>query len=130
MTHLNAKKLNMRQTAGLICFSLAVLSLLTCLIISATAFFGSQRTSVLYRLDAADDMTAIAPIEPVPLTRWINTADISDLELLPGIGPALAQAIDEERASHGAFHYPEDLMAVSGIGQKKIRTIIDQFIVP
>ena len=53
----------------------------------------------------------------------INTADPDELIRLPGIGPALAQAIVEEREAHGFFHYPEDLMSVWGIGRSKL----DQF---
>ena len=49
----------------------------------------------------------------------INTADISQLETLPGIGPSTAQAIVDERASGGPFSAPEDLLRVSGIGNKK-----------
>ena len=49
----------------------------------------------------------------------INTADETLLETLPGVGPATAQAIIEERSSGGPFTTPEDLMRVSGIGEKK-----------
>lgn len=46
----------------------------------------------------------------------INSADLETLCLLDGIGPARAQQIVEFRNTYGFFHYPEDLMLVSGIG--------------
>ena len=50
----------------------------------------------------------------------VNTADAQALTALPGIGPVLAQAIVSERQQGGSFHYPEDLLAVRGIGQSKL----------
>lgn len=49
----------------------------------------------------------------------INTAGIDELDRLPGIGEATARAIVEEREANGPFSVPEDLMRVSGIGEKK-----------
>jgi competence protein ComEA len=49
----------------------------------------------------------------------INTATLSQLRELPGIGPALAERIVEWRTVNGRFEQPEDLMKVSGIGEKK-----------
>lgn len=48
----------------------------------------------------------------------INTAGVSELDKLPGIGPALAERIMQYRNDHGAFSKPEDLQEVSGIGSK------------
>lgn len=49
----------------------------------------------------------------------INTATLAELEVLPGIGPSLAQKIVDFRTKNGNFKTPADLMAVSGIGEKK-----------
>jgi competence protein ComEA len=46
----------------------------------------------------------------------INTASAVELDTLPGIGPALAQQIIDDRAAHGNFNTIEDIMQVSGIG--------------
>lgn len=48
----------------------------------------------------------------------VNTAGQGELELLPGIGPALAKRIIEHRTSKGGFRRIDDLDAVKGIGPK------------
>ena len=47
----------------------------------------------------------------------LNTADLYDLQRLPGIGEKRAQAIVAYREAHGPFQSVEDLTQVSGIGQ-------------
>ena len=46
-----------------------------------------------------------------------------------GIGPVLAQAIIDYRNEYGAFQKVEDLLHVSGIGEKTLEKIIDQITV-
>jgi competence protein ComEA len=48
----------------------------------------------------------------------INHGTLADLDTLPGIGPAKAQAILDYRAQHGPFKRLEDLQNVTGIGTK------------
>ena len=51
----------------------------------------------------------------------INTADAETLAAeLVGIGPALAQAIVDDRDRNGLFERPEDLARVSGIGMRVV----------
>ena len=47
----------------------------------------------------------------------INTADVYDLQRLPGIGEKRAQSILEYREEHGPFQTVDELDHVSGIGQ-------------
>ena len=53
----------------------------------------------------------------------INLATAEQLQSLPGVGEKTAQAIVEERESRGPFASPEDLMRVSGIGEKKFQKL-------
>ena len=55
----------------------------------------------------------------------INTATAEELQGLPGVGQATAAAIVEERESGGPFTSPEDIMRVSGIGEKKYERMKD-----
>jgi competence protein ComEA len=55
----------------------------------------------------------------------INTATISELCELNGVGEATAQAIIDEREANGPFTSVEDLLRVSGIGEKKLAKIKD-----
>ncbi len=48
----------------------------------------------------------------------INTADSQQLQTLPGIGPKKAEAIIAYRDENGSFQAIEDIMAISGIGEK------------
>ena len=65
--------------------------------------------------EKTDEITA-----PTRVLVNINTADAEELETLTGIGPALAQAIVDYRAEHGAFRSAEDLLLVKGIGEAKL----------
>ena len=53
----------------------------------------------------------------------INTATAEELDELPGVGESTARAIIEDREKNGAFGAPEDLMRVSGIGEKKFERL-------
>ena len=67
--------------------------------------------------------TSASTSSPGPVN--INMADVEALKALPGIGEATAQAIIEDRKANGPFRSPEDLMRVSGIGEKKFARLKD-----
>jgi competence protein ComEA len=53
----------------------------------------------------------------------LNTATAAQFETLPGIGPALAQAIIDYRSAHGQFTSIDQLLEVRGIGDAKLETL-------
>ncbi|MEO6941720.1 MAG: helix-hairpin-helix domain-containing protein [Terrimesophilobacter sp.] len=55
----------------------------------------------------------------------LNTADATSLETLPRVGPALAARILAWREANGPFTSIEDLMSVSGIGDKTFTGLKD-----
>jgi len=55
----------------------------------------------------------------------INRATAEELDALPGIGPAKARAIVEERKRGGPFRSAEDLTRVRGIGPKLAERLRD-----
>lgn len=64
-----------------------------------------------YRADAA--------VRPPMLD--LNTASADDLQLLPGIGPALAARIVADRETRGPFERVDDLERVQGMGERLVR---------
>ncbi len=55
----------------------------------------------------------------------INSADAAALDTLPGVGPATAEKIITDRTTNGRFTNAQDLMRVSGIGEKKFDALKD-----
>jgi len=72
--------------------------------------------SLCLLLVALSSATKKPPAQPVN----INTADSTQLQLVPGIGPSTAEKILQMRKSYGAFKSLNDLMAIRGIGPKRL----------
>ena len=53
----------------------------------------------------------------------INTATVGDLDRLPGVGPATAEAIVRHRDEQGRFASVDGLLDVPGIGEAKLEAI-------
>jgi competence ComEA-like helix-hairpin-helix protein len=66
--------------------------------------------------DAVVNRSASALVDP-------NTAGPEELMALPGIGPALAARIVEDRAARGPFASASDLLRVRGIGPNTLARI-------
>ncbi len=77
---------------------------------------------LLSRLHGAELLTLGLPID-------LNGAGATDLDGLPGIGPALAQRIVQYRQQHGPFKKIDDLLQVSGIGPKLLEKIKPHLII-
>ena len=59
----------------------------------------------------------------------INTASQSELEILNGIGPSLANRIIEYRKKNGEFKSAEEIKNITGIGETKYEGLKDSIVV-
>jgi competence protein ComEA len=53
----------------------------------------------------------------------INTADVTELQKLPGIGPSIAARIVEYRAENGPFRAVDEITGVRGIGVARLNSL-------
>ena len=116
-----------------------ILGLVAALIVFTAGYFTGRATAtpdgsaaILVEhppvVEAATEETLEAPSEIGTVQTEkvdINTADLEALMTLPGIGETLAQRILDYRETHGPFVVPEDLLEVSGIGEKRLEAIRD-----
>jgi comEA protein len=72
--------------------------------------------TVLALVSTASAATKKPPLKPVNL----NSATADELQEVPGIGPATAEKILQMRKSYGAFKSVDDLVAIRGIGKKRL----------
>lgn len=74
---------------------------------------------------AAEQERIAASPDPIKLLIDLNHADPEALEMLPSIGPKIAERIVEDRELNGPYESIEDLDRVSGIGPKTIDRVQD-----
>jgi hypothetical protein len=60
---------------------------------------------------------------PWPRQSWKKERDVG-ISDLPGISDSVAKAVVEERERRGGFRRPEDLLAVRGIKEKRLKKIL------
>jgi competence protein ComEA len=64
-----------------------------------------------------------APQPGAPLN--LNTATVTDLDALPGVGPVLAQRIVDYRTRNGGFRSVDELRKVEGFGDARLAQLKD-----
>jgi len=72
---------------------------------------------------------AATPAKKVVFPLDLNIAGVEELRLLPGIGPVKAEAILNYRESKGGFASVEELLEVSGIGERTLERIKEYVVV-
>ncbi|MBT2694989.1 helix-hairpin-helix domain-containing protein [Bacillus sp. ISL-55] len=76
-----------------------------------------------------ENVNAVVPVQVGETetngTVNLNSAGSSELQTLPGIGPAKAEAIIEYRETNGPYKSIEDLKEISGIGDKTFEKLKD-----
>lgn len=87
---------------------------------SARRQFAAQFFLGILGLALAAIPLALAKKKPPAHPVNLNTASAAELQEVPGIGPATAQKILDTRKSYGAFKSVDDLLAIKGIGQKRL----------
>jgi competence protein ComEA len=66
----------------------------------------------------------ITKVTPAENSININSADLNELVLLPGIGNKTAERIIEYRNKKGKFNSLNELLEIKGIGQAKLNSIV------
>ncbi len=79
--------------------------------------------TVRYLRRHADIDTAPTPAEPLSDKVDINQADAAELATLPGVGPAVAQRIVDDRRTLGLFQSCADLERVPGVGPATVSAV-------
>jgi competence protein ComEA len=72
---------------------------------------------------SADRSAGTSSSKKVPHAVSLNSATSTELQSLPGIGPATAAKILEYRSTHGPFRSVDEVLAVPGIGPKRMETL-------
>jgi len=60
----------------------------------------------------------------------VNRASREELQRLPGVGPALAARIEDDRLRNGPYQTPDDLLRVPGIGPATLSRLRDRLQLP
>lgn len=67
--------------------------------------------------------------EAMDISVYINTASPEELQMLPGVGPVLANRIWQYRKEHGRFKAKTELLHVKGIGKKTLEKLSAMIII-
>ena len=100
-----------------------VVSVLVMIVLTGGALYASRVSERAPKVVYSASLEEVAAESEDSLTMNINTADVEELEGLPEIGPATAEAIIEYRRGNGQFRTVDDLEEVPGIGPTTLEKI-------
>jgi competence protein ComEA len=89
-----------------------VVSVLVMIVLTGGALYASRITERAPKVVYSASLEEVAAESEDSLTVNINTADVEELEGLPEVGPATAEAIIEYRRANGLFRTVDDLTSV------------------
>lgn len=89
-----------------------------------------QDEMVISVADSESDYSSSLSVTETKAKLRINQASVEEIESLSGIGPAKAEAIVRYREENGPFTTIDDLLNVSGIGEKTIEVFQEEIQIP
>ncbi len=100
-----------------------VVSVVVMIILSGGALYASRVSERAPKVVYSASLEGVAAESEDSLRVNINSADVEELEELPEVGPATAEAIIEYRRANGLFRTVDDLEEVPGIGPTTLEKI-------
>ena len=100
-----------------------VVSVLVVVVLAGGALYASRVSERAPRVVYSASLEEVAVETEDSLVVNLNTADVEELDGLPEIGPATAEAIIEHRRANGSFRTVDELEDVPGIGPTTLEEI-------
>jgi len=100
-----------------------LISALVLLVLAGGAYYSSRVSESAPKVVYSTSLDEAKTKAQTPLLVNINTADVKELDELPGVGPSTAEKIVEHRRHRGKFKSVNELEEVPGIGPKTLEKI-------
>jgi competence protein ComEA len=100
-----------------------VVSVLVVIVLTGGALYASRVSERAPQVVYSVSLEEVATESQSSLVININTADVEELDGLPEVGPATAEAIVDFRRANGLFQTVDDLEDVPGIGPTTLEEI-------
>ena len=100
-----------------------MVSVLVVVVLTGGALYASRVSERAPQVVYSASLEEVAVESGDLLVLNINTADVEELDGLPEVGPATAEAIIEHRRANGLFRTVEELEEVPGIGPATLEKI-------
>jgi competence protein ComEA len=98
-------------------------AVLVVVVLVGGAFYASRVSESAPRVVYSFSLEEVEAQAQDSLQVNINTADVEELDELPEVGPATAEAIVEHRRTNGMFRSVQELEEIEGIGPTTLEEI-------